>query len=70
MIADGKLVVLDEQGELVIAEATPTRYHELSRAKVLSGRCWVMPVLASGRLYAKTNEGQMVCLDLRPDRKQ
>ena len=41
MIADGKLVVLDEKGELVIADATPAGYHELARAKVLSGRCWV-----------------------------
>lgn len=67
MIADGKLVVLDEKGELVIADAAPAGYQELARAKVLSGRCWVMPVLANGRIYAKNNLGKVVCLDVRAD---
>ncbi len=66
MIADGKLVVLDEFGELVIADATPDDYRERARASILDGRCWAMPVLANGRLYARTNKGEMVCLDLRP----
>jgi len=65
MIADGKLVVLDEKGDLVIADATPDGYHELARAKVLSSRSWVMPVLAGGRIYAKSNQGELVCLDVR-----
>lgn len=65
MIADGKLVILDEKGELVIADATPAGYQEKARTKLLNGRCWVMPVLANGRLYAKNNTGGMVCLDLR-----
>jgi outer membrane protein assembly factor BamB len=70
MIADGKLVILDERGELVIVEATHTGYQELARAKVCSGRCWVMPVLANGRIYAKTNKGEMVCVDVRANRIQ
>jgi outer membrane protein assembly factor BamB len=67
MLADGKLIILDEKGELVVADATPERYRELSRAKVLDGRCWVMPVLAGGRLYAKDNMGHLVCLDVREE---
>ncbi len=66
MIADGKLIILDEQGELVIATATPSGYQQLARSSVLQGRSWVMPVLASGRIYAKNNLGQLVCLDVRP----
>lgn len=65
MIAGGRMVILDEHGELVIAEATPAGYHELARAKVLSERCWVMPVLANGRIFARSNLGQLVCLDVR-----
>jgi hypothetical protein len=65
MIADGKLVILDEKGDLVIAGATPGGYRELARAKVLDSRSWVMPVLANGRIYTKSNKGQMVCLDVR-----
>ncbi|MFC1805668.1 PQQ-binding-like beta-propeller repeat protein [Planctomycetota bacterium] len=67
MIADGKLIILDEQGELVIADAAPSGYRELARAKLFSSRCWVMPVLASGRIYAKNNKGEMVCLDVRAE---
>ena len=65
MIADGKLVILDENGELVIATATHQGFEELSRAAVLDGRCWVMPVLANGRIYVRNNKGQMACLDVR-----
>ena len=70
MIADGKLVVLDEKGDLVIADATPAEYRELARAKVFSGRSWVMPVLANGRIYAKNNAGKIVCLDVRAERTE
>ena len=66
MIADGKLVILDEQGDLVIADATPEKYRELARTTVLSGRCWAMPVLANGRIYVRNNKGKMACLDVRP----
>ncbi len=65
MIADGRLIVLDEKGDLVIADATSAEYRELARTKVLGGRCWVMPVLANGRIYAKNNAGKIVCLDVR-----
>jgi outer membrane protein assembly factor BamB len=63
--ADGKLIVLSERGEMVIAEATPSAFKEISRAQVLGQRCWVQPVIAHGRILAKNNRGQMVCLDVR-----
>ncbi len=66
MMADRKLVILDEHGDLVIVDATPLGYRELARTSVLDGRCWVMPVLANGRVYVRNNMGKMVCLDLRP----
>jgi outer membrane protein assembly factor BamB len=68
MIADGKLIILDEKGDLVIADATGDGYHELARTKVLSGRSWVMPVLANGRIYAKNNNGKIACVDVRTER--
>ena len=65
MMADGKLIILDEKGDLVIAPATSDGYKELARTKLFNARCWVMPVLANGRIYARTNTGEMVCLDVR-----
>jgi outer membrane protein assembly factor BamB len=65
IFADGKLIVLTEKGELVIADATPASFHAISRAPVMSGRCWVQPVLSGGRLFLKNNAGTLACFDLR-----
>jgi hypothetical protein len=62
--ADGKLIVLSENGDLVIADASPSGFHQVSRASVLKGRCWVQPTLANGRLLVRNNAGDLVCLDL------
>ena len=68
MAADGRLIVISEQGELVVARATPEGYQELSRAKVLDGDvCWTMPVLANGRIYCRNHAGDLVCLDHRAE---
>jgi outer membrane protein assembly factor BamB len=68
-MADGKLIVLDANGTVVVAEASPDGYKELSRAKVIEGPCWTMPVLIGGRLYIRNNKpGEMVCLDVRAEK--
>ena len=64
MIADSKLIVLGEKGNLVIANATVDGYKVISEAKILSPRCWSVPVLANGRIYARNANGDMVCLDV------
>ena len=65
MTADGRLIILTEKGELVIAKASPAKFDELSRAQVLSGRCWSAPVLANGQLYLRNTPGHVVCLDAK-----
>ena len=65
MVADGKLLIQGDRGELAVAEASPQRFKLLSRAKVLNGRCWNMPVLSGGRIYCRSWEGLLVCLDVR-----
>ncbi len=65
IVVAGKLVVLSERGELVIAEATPKAYKPLAQAKILSGRCWTAPAFAAGRLYARNAAGDVVGVDLR-----
>jgi len=67
LISDGKMIILSDEGTLVTAEATPAGYNEISRAKVLDGKCWSMPILSHGRVYARTAEGEFVCVDLRKD---
>jgi outer membrane protein assembly factor BamB len=65
MLADGKLLIMSERGDLIIAKARPEKFEVLSRLPVLNAKCWVMPVLANGILYARGNHGDIVALDLR-----
>lgn len=64
MIAGGKLLILSERGDLVVADASPDSYNELARSRILSGRCWTVPVLLNGRVFARNAEGDLVCVKL------
>lgn len=58
LTADGTLLALSDAGEIVLAEAKPDAYTEISRADVLDGKCWSTPALADGRVYVRsTTEG-------------
>lgn len=59
MAADNKLILLD-QGELIIADATPEKYTGRARAKVIGGKCWAVPVLSRGRIYCRNALGDLV----------
>ncbi len=64
VLANGHLIVLTEKGKLQIAKASPDAYKPIAEADVLSGRCWTVPTLSNGRLYAR-NLDKAICLDLR-----
>jgi outer membrane protein assembly factor BamB len=62
----GRLLLMSSRGELIVAEATPAEYRELSRAKLFdSGVYWTVPVLVNGLVYCRSNEGRLVCRDHR-----
>ena len=63
--ADGRLIVLGDRGELLVAPATPTGFQPSARAQVLGGKCWTVPVLADGRIYCRNARGDMVCVSVR-----
>lgn len=63
--ADGKLIILSERGELLVAEASAESFKPLARAQVLGGKCWTVPVLANGRIYCRNAQGALVCVDVR-----
>jgi outer membrane protein assembly factor BamB len=74
-LACGHLVVLGEYGDLALVRATPERYEERSRVRIVGevapGReadlltppCWAAPVIARGLLYVRGKD-RLVCLDL------
>jgi hypothetical protein len=61
----GRLVVLSEKGELVVAEADGRGFRALSRQSLFSRRAWAQVTISDGRLFARDNLGMLVCLDLR-----
>jgi outer membrane protein assembly factor BamB len=65
VLAEGRLIILTERGDLVLAEATPTAYREIARAHVLNSLpCRANLALADGRLYGRDGQN-LVCWNLR-----
>lgn len=64
IVADGKLILFNDRGEVILARATPDRYEELARVQVfLDEICWSPAALDRGRLYLRT-QTRAVCLYL------
>ena len=75
VLACGHLIVLGEYGDLALVRATPERYEEVSRTRLvdrsggerpvdlLTPPCWAAPVIARGLLYVRGAD-RLVCLDL------
>jgi outer membrane protein assembly factor BamB len=53
LYADGKLVILDEDGNLGLATVTPEGLQVLAKAPVLENLAWTPPTLVGTRLYAR-----------------
>ena len=64
ILADGLLYILSDQGQLILAEATPAGFQEKAKVKVMEGKTWTSPVLSHGRLYLR-DEDEMIVLDVR-----
>ncbi len=64
MAAGDKLLILSEDGQLVVAEANAEAYKECARAKVLEKDCWNYPVLLAGKIYCRNSKGTLICLDV------
>ena len=65
MVADGKIFVMDDNGGLAMAQATPESFKLLGEAKVLDGHdSWGPMALAGGRMIVR-DLTRMGCLDLR-----
>lgn len=67
LLAGDRLVVLTEDGDLVLVNATPDRHEELARFSAIEGKSWNHPVIAGGRLLVR-NVREMAAFDIR-DRK-
>ena len=60
--ADGKLILFNDRGELILLRTNPAECQELGRGSVLGGEiCWTAPSLAGGRLFVR-NHSRVACL--------
>ena len=57
---DGKLLFLDDGGNLMLLEPNAREYTELARAKVC-GETWAHPALSDGKLYLR-DDMKLICL--------
>jgi outer membrane protein assembly factor BamB len=64
MLASGHLIVLTDEGDLVLVRATPERHDERVRFSVLNGKTWNHPAMADGYLIVR-NLAEMAAFDLR-----
>ncbi len=63
MAVGNTLVILKTDGDLVLADATLTRYRETARHKVFDTTARALPAIAVGKLYARDSR-VLKCLDL------
>ena len=63
ILADGHLVVISDEGELLNGPVSPKGFTATTKVPVLSGRCWTIPTLYGGKLYVR-NFKVAACYDL------
>src|SRR5690242_9946908 len=67
-LAGDYLLVLKEDGELLLAHASPGGFKPAARAQILPNGVRAYPALADGRLFARSKDA-LVCVDLRGPKK-
>lgn len=62
--ADGKLIILDEDGNLGLAKPDRKGLNVLTKASVLTNKAWTVPTLVGTTLYVR-DRARMMALDLK-----
>ena len=63
-LAGDQLVILRENGELIVAPATPDGFRPGARAQILPGTVRAYPAISDGFLFAR-NDNTLISVDLR-----
>jgi outer membrane protein assembly factor BamB len=63
LLAGGYLVVLTEEGDVVLVRAAPESHQELARFSAIQGRTWNIPAIDNGLLLVR-NTTEMACFRL------
>ena len=63
LYADGKVILLDEDGHLAIATFSPAGLKVLAKAQLLQSKAWTVPTLVGNTLYVRDRR-VMMAVDL------
>lgn len=64
LLVEDKLLILSEEGDVVLVPATSETPRELARFHAIDGKTWNHPVLSHSRLLVR-NSDEAACFDLR-----
>ena len=65
IMADGKFFILNDDGEMTIASATPSRFTVLDKARIIDGQDSWGPMAITGGFLLMRDSKQMICLDIK-----
>ncbi len=63
LAADGKLIILDEDGQLCLTTASPEGLTLHSKTEILEPRTWTVPTIVGKTMYVRDNKS-ILALDL------
>ena len=66
LLASGHLVVLTEEGDVVLVRAAPEKHREVARFSALQGKTWNIPAVSDGSLLVR-NEVEMAAFRIAAD---
>jgi outer membrane protein assembly factor BamB len=64
MVGD-QMVILSETGDIIVGEPAKSGWTEHGRVKALSSTSWAPVAFAHGRIFARSNKGEAVCLEVK-----
>ena len=64
MVGD-QMVILAETGDIICGEPAKSGWKEHGRVKALSSVSWAPVAFAHGRIFARSNKGEAVCLEVK-----
>jgi len=65
LMVGNDMIILTETGDIICGEPAKTGWTEHGRVKALRPTCWAPVAFGNGRIFARTNKGEAVCLDVR-----
>ena len=67
--ADDKLIILTRDGNLYIAEASPSRFKQLAKSRVITGTCWTARCWPTAAFTSATPAAHFTSSDERDGRR-